>query len=78
MMKAPRLNCHKGMFLLLLLLQTAGGVMAQNNSQNNPQNKQQDKSQGKSQNKSQNKSQGKSQNGFNVCILPLITRSGDL
>ena len=34
MMDSPRLNFYKGMLALLLLLQTAGGAMAQNRSHN--------------------------------------------
>lgn len=33
-MDSPRLNFYKGMLALLLLLQTAGGAMAQNRSHN--------------------------------------------
>ena len=67
-MEVPRLNCHKGILLLLLLLQTAGGVMAQSNSQNKPQGKSQGKSQNGSHNRSQNNpgaGQGKNESPFN-------------
>jgi hypothetical protein len=48
-MEAPRLNCHKGMLALLLLLQTAGGAMAQNTSHNRSQNTSHNRSQDKHQ-----------------------------
>ena len=58
-MEAPRLNCFKGILVLLLLLQAAGGAMAQNGSQNRSQSGSQDKSQNRLQNRAQNKTQNK-------------------